>query len=131
MYSLRDFLVNLLTKKEINYIINVKMIITIKKEVNMSIVLIGGHDRMHNLYKQLSTTLGHEMKVMTHLEANFTKRIGKPDGIIIFTNTVSHKMVKSAVLLAKKMEVPVVKSHSSSKSALQCTVKKLEKILYK
>ena len=38
--------------------------------------------------------------------------------MILFTNTVSHKMVLSASQEAKKNHVPIVRVHTSSASAL-------------
>jgi hypothetical protein len=52
------------------------------------------------------------------MPANFNKLIGSPDRIILFTNTVSHKMVKVAIHEAKKKNIPVSRCHSSSASAL-------------
>ena len=47
------------------------------------------------------------------------KKIGSPDLMIVFTGTVSHKMVITASQEAKKTNVPIVHIHSSSASALQ------------
>ncbi len=98
-------------------------------EEYMSIVLVGGHDRMHDAYKRLSKKRGHKIKVMTQMMAQFNKRIGSPDGIIIFTNTVSHKMVINAEQAAKKMNIPIIKCHTSSQSALEKTLSGLEQMV--
>ena len=45
-------------------------------------------------------------------------QIGTPDLMILFTNTVSHKMVLSAVTEAKKNDVDIVRTHSSSAASL-------------
>ncbi len=42
----------------------------------MSIVLVGGHDRMHRQYKLLSKEHGHKIKIMTQMKTELTKRIG-------------------------------------------------------
>ena len=42
----------------------------------------------------------------------------KADLMILFTNTVSHKMVLSAVTEAKKNDVNIVRTHSSSAASL-------------
>ena len=55
----------------------------------MSIVLVGGHDRMHNEYKNIGSRYGHKLKVFTQLPAKFDKIIGSPDRIVLFTSTVS------------------------------------------
>ena len=63
------------------------------------------------------------------MPADLNKKIGTPDLLVLFTNTVSHKMVKCAMEEAKRNEIPVVRCHTSSKAALtdilekQCVVK--------
>ncbi len=61
----------------------------------------------------------HNAKVFAKENGPMKKKIGSPDLMILFTNTVSHKMVICAVQEAKKNNVPVVRIHSSSASALQ------------
>lgn len=46
------------------------------------------------------------------------KKLGCPDLMILFTNTVSHKMVVSALQEAKKNQIPVARVHTSSAAAL-------------
>ena len=92
----------------------------------MSIVLIGGHDRMGRRYKEMGKEKGHRIKVYTQMPARFAKSIGNPDAILFFTNTVSHKMVKVATSEAKKLKIPVFKSHSSSADSLKNAIKILE-----
>lgn len=88
----------------------------------MSIVLVGGHDRMHKNYKGIANKRGHRLKVFTQMPAQFCKSIGSPDAIILFTNTVSHKMVNAAVKEAKRKNIPVVRCSSSSATALEETL---------
>ena len=54
----------------------------------------------------------------TGKEAVAEAKKGKPDLIILFTNTVSHKMAKCAVAEAKKSNAQIVRCHTSSGSAL-------------
>ncbi|MBS4054213.1 MAG: DUF2325 domain-containing protein [Thermaerobacter sp.] len=84
----------------------------------MSIVLIGGHSRMHEHYRSLGRSLGHDVKVFTHMTANLEKCIGFPGAIVVFTSTVSHSMVTVAVKTARKKNIPLIKTHNSSKEAL-------------
>lgn len=93
----------------------------------MSIVVVGGHDRMHEEYKEICTRRGHRVKVYTQMPARFDKVIGKPDGIVLFTGTVSHKMVLTAVKEAKKRQIRVVRSHSSSASSLEGLLQQMER----
>ena len=54
-----------------------------------------------------------------HRSATLSKQIGNPDLIVLFTNTVSHKMARCAVEEAERCNADVVRCHSSSKNALQ------------
>lgn len=85
----------------------------------MSVVIVGGHDRMVHTYKKLCKEHNCKVKVFTHMEANLSNQIGSPDMVILFTNTVSHKMVNTAVQQAEKNGVTIARSHSSSGSALK------------
>ena len=62
----------------------------------MSIVIVGGHDRMHCKYKEICKKYGCKCKVFTQCPANFKNQIGSPDMVIVFTGTVAHKMVSVA-----------------------------------
>lgn len=84
----------------------------------MSIVIIGGHDRMVCNYKEICKRYRCKAKVFTQMPSDLRKRIGCPDLCVLFTNTVSHKMVKCAVEEARKNDVNIVRSHSSSGTAL-------------
>ena len=63
----------------------------------MSIVIVGGHDRMVAQYKKICKSYKCKCKVFTQMEADLSKKIGCPDLLVLFTNTVSHKMVKCAL----------------------------------
>ncbi len=93
----------------------------------MSIVLVGGHDRMHDEYKGICSKRGHHVKVYTQMPARFDKAIGKPDGIILFTSTVSHKMILIAIKEAKRKKIPVLRCHSSSATSLEGLLQQFEK----
>ena len=92
----------------------------------MSFVLVGGHDRMHREYMQIGKNHGHKLKVFTQLPAKFSKCIGSPDAVLIFTSTVSHKMLKIAEQEAKRKNIPIVRSHCSSGMALKKTIREVE-----
>ena len=84
----------------------------------MSIVIIGGHDRMVCQYKKICKNYNCKAKVFTQMSAALNKQIGSPDLLVLFTNTVSHKMVRCALEEAKKGDIEVVRSHTSSGTAL-------------
>lgn len=91
----------------------------------MSVVIIGGHDRMASQYKKICKKYNCKAKVFTQMTANLSDQIGTPDLIILFTNTVSHKMVRCAVSEAGKGNVQITRSHSSSGSALNDILQKV------
>lgn len=84
----------------------------------MSIVIVGGHDRMVCKYKKICKEYNCKAKVFTQMSANLSTLIGSPDLIILFTNTVSHKMVRCAVTEAEKCKADVIRCHTSSGTAL-------------
>lgn len=84
----------------------------------MSVVIVGGHDRMVCQYKKICKEYKCKAKVFTQMSANLSSQIGSPDLIILFTNTVSHKMVRCAVTEGEKCKADIVRCHTSSGSAL-------------
>ena len=60
----------------------------------MSVVIVGGHDRMVRQYMDICKKFNCKGKVFTQLPGNFKGQIGQADLIILFTSTVSHIMVK-------------------------------------
>lgn len=85
----------------------------------MSVVIIGGHDRMVCMYKDICKKFNCTAKVFTQQPANLKTQIGRPDLMVLFTSTVSHQMVYSALQIAKNTNTAVVRSHSSSSCALK------------
>lgn len=84
----------------------------------MSIVIVGGHDRMHCKYKEICKKFGCKCKVFTQCPANFRNQIGSPDMVIVFTKTVAHKMLATASIQAEKSGAVVRHCNSSSACAL-------------
>ena len=84
----------------------------------MSVVIVGGHDRMVCQYMKICKNYKCKAKIFTQMPSCLNKKIGTPDLVVLFTNTVSHKMVRCAVSEAKNKNIEVVRSHSSSQAAL-------------
>jgi len=84
----------------------------------MSIVIIGGHDRMVCQYKKICKEYKYKAKVFTQMSANLGEQIGSPDLIVVFTSTVSHKMVRCMLVEAGKCNADIVRCHTSSGTAL-------------
>ena len=85
----------------------------------MSIVIIGGNECMVCQYEKICRDYGCKAKVFAKEKGCLRKKLGNPDLMILFTNTVSHKMVRNALSETKGQDVKVVRSHTSSMSALK------------
>ena len=84
----------------------------------MSIVIVGGNERMVCQYEDICRGYGCRAKVFAKENGALKKKLGCPDLLILFTGTVSHKMVISASQEAKRKNVPIAHVHSSSAAAL-------------
>lgn len=88
------------------------------KDIIMSVVIVGGNERMVCQYQDICRKYGCKAKVFPKEKGSLKKKIGTPDLLILFTNTVSHKMVISASREAKRNNIPIARIHTSSASAL-------------
>ena len=84
----------------------------------MSVVIIGGHDRMVYQYEKICRGHRCSAKVFTQMSASLAKQIGRPDLVVLFTNKGSHKRVRCALVEAKRSNAIVESCHTTSKSAL-------------
>ena len=84
----------------------------------MSIVIVGGNERMVCQYETICREYGCKAKVFAKENGSLKKKMGCPELLILFTSTVSHKMVISASQEAKRNHVPVARVHTSSATAL-------------
>ncbi len=88
----------------------------------MSIVIIGGNERMVSQYESICKSFGCSAKVFAKKHGALKKNLGVPDLMVLFTATASHKMVGCALGEAKRVGIPVARVHSSSASALSRTL---------
>ena len=77
----------------------------------MSVVIIGGHDRMVRQYKEICENHKYKAKVFTQMKTGLDK-------LILFTNTVSHKMVRCVLDEVDEDRTDIVRCHTSSGTAL-------------
>lgn len=84
----------------------------------MSVVIVGGNDRMARQYKDICEAYRCRAKVFTQMQG-LKEKIGSPDLLVLFTGTVSHKMIKTALGEADGHRTKIVRCHSSSASALR------------
>lgn len=69
-------------------------------------------------YKKICKSYKCKAKVFTQMPADLDKKIGCPDILVLFTNTVSHKMIKCALGEVDSGRTDIVRCHTSSKTAL-------------
>ncbi|MBR2409519.1 MAG: DUF2325 domain-containing protein [Lachnospiraceae bacterium] len=83
----------------------------------MSVAIVGGNECMVRKYTELCGNYKCKAKVYPKMTSEL-KNMGSPDLLVLFTNTVSHKMVHCA--LGKVREhTKIARSHSSSIAALK------------
>jgi len=88
----------------------------------MCVVIVGGNERMECKYADICKNHGCKAKIFTKEKGSLKKKMGCPDLLILFTGTVSHKMVNSATQEAKRNNVPIAHVHSSSVAALNAVL---------
>lgn len=57
----------------------------------MSVVIIGGHERMEARYKEICKRYNHKSKVFTKMKSDLSGQIGCPDLVILFTSTAGNR----------------------------------------
>lgn len=62
----------------------------------MSVVIVGGNECMIREYKELCREYQCKAKVYPKMSSAL-KNIGSPDLLVLFTSTISHKMVRCAL----------------------------------
>lgn len=85
----------------------------------MSIAVIGGLNRLKRNYENIPKKMGIKVKVYNQTVPDLNKRVNNLNGIILFTGTISHNMVKTMVKVARNNKILIVRSHSSSISGLR------------
>lgn len=85
----------------------------------MSIVILGGNERMERRYIELCESYKCTGKVFTKTAGGLRNKLGNPDLTIFFTNTMSHKMVRGALSELKGVDTIIERCHTSSLSALK------------
>ena len=85
----------------------------------MSVVVVGGNDRMATRYKEICSDFKCRAKVFTQMPADFENKLGSPDLVVLFTNTCSHKMAHTVDRRAEKQKFRVARIHNASVNALK------------
>ena len=89
----------------------------------MSVVIIGGNERMVRRYEDLCKSYDCSAKVFAKTEKGL-QNFGNPDLLILFTSTMSHKMVQGAMSELKGGSTVIERCHTSSLSALRGILEK-------
>ncbi len=84
----------------------------------MSVVIVGGNERMIRRYEELCKTYSCTAKIYIETEKGI-QNFGSPDLLVLFTSTMSHKMLNLATGQAKKRNIRIARSHTSSMTALK------------
>ncbi|MCD7775246.1 MAG: DUF2325 domain-containing protein [Clostridiales bacterium] len=84
----------------------------------MSVVIIGGNECMVRRYTEICKEYKCKAKVYPKM-TNELKNIGSPDLMILFTNTISHKMIRRVLSDTKGQSTKITRCHSSSATALK------------
>ena len=85
----------------------------------MSVVIIGGNECMERQYKDLCEEYSCRAKVFTKMSGGLRNKIGSPDLLVLFTITMSHKMLHCALSETRGGNTVIARSHSSSMAALK------------
>ena len=91
----------------------------------MSIVIIGGHERMERNYKEVGKKFGCKVKVFTKMKVDLYRRIGNPDYIVMLTDVVSHKLINTSMKISKKKNIPNLRLHNSSMQTIEQAFKQV------
>lgn len=94
----------------------------------MSVVIVGGNDCMVCQYKNLCKKYGYRAKVFTQMTSTMKDQIGAPDLLVLFTGTVSHKMIRCVLSECKGQDAPIARCYSSSLSALRSVLEQANSV---
>ena len=90
----------------------------------MSVVIVGGNERMERRYKDLCKDFQCRAKVFTKPRGGLRDKVGSPDLMIFFTDTMSHKMLLGALSELRGRNTIIEHCPSSSVSALRRILEK-------
>ncbi len=90
----------------------------------MSVVIVGGNERMERRYIDLCENYRCQAKVFTKPRGGPRDKLGCPDLMILFTDTMSHKMLNGAMCELKGQNTIIEHCRSSSLSALKSVLEK-------
>lgn len=90
----------------------------------MSVVILGGNECMERRYMELCEAYACQAKIITKASGGLKNKLGSPDLLIFFTNTMSHKMLQGALSEMRGKPAVIERCHTSSLSALRGILQK-------
>lgn len=85
----------------------------------MSVVIVGGNECMVRKYKDLCEEYQCSAKVFAKNKGSLRNKVGSPDLLVLFTSTMSHRMVRCALSETKGTNTIVARAQTSSMAALR------------
>jgi hypothetical protein len=85
----------------------------------MSIILVGGMDRLNEQYRREAVRHGTDIQIFNQDDRGMCSKIKNSEGVVIFTNKVSHQARNRAVSAAKLEGIPVLMYHSCGLCSLR------------
>ena len=85
----------------------------------MSVIVVGGIERLGQQYRAEGERQGIDIQIFNQDEQNIYSTIKNSDGVVIFTNMISHQARKRAVKAAKNEKIPVLLHHSCGLCSLR------------
>jgi len=92
----------------------------------MTISVVGGKEHLKTHYEKAIKARGHKMKLLLQNSRRLYKNVGNVNGIIIFTDNVSHNAAWSLTKHAKTVEIPIVRGSTSSIASLKKCINEIE-----
>jgi hypothetical protein len=92
----------------------------------MSVVLIGGMDRLEPQYLREAERAGVNLSVFTTAQNGIAAKLKHADAVVIFTNKVSHRAKNEAMTAARANDVPVFMHHACG----VCTLRECLKCMH-
>lgn len=89
---------------------------------SVSVVIVGGNECMTRKYKELCEEYSCKAKIYPKMHRGM-KNIGSPDLLVLFTSTMSHKMLRCILSETKNRQIRIARSHTSSVAALKNILK--------
>lgn len=96
----------------------------------MTVAIIGGLNRLNEQYEKLAREENLDLRVFNRLTPSLQKRIEQTDGVILFTNLISHKAARHVYKLARNNKINLVCCHKCSVSAVKSCITRLKNKQY-